>query len=356
MNSAAVCTEKVLSKGNPLSMLKGVGGRIADSLKTVAKNNAAMFAGLSMLTAASSGTALATEVVLRDTIRDTPATTQDARWLRGSQTTVPAVPTVATFAVQIPSNSVCKLSTISFVFGSMSSMPAIDVFDWREIFNSREGTRTTDLRLEVFDGPSTNLVNRLTGDIYSRSISQEEMRTTIPWGGTSYSYSGDESSPYNKATLNFTEIKEIVTGAEGKTIYVKVCFVKLQNKSTFGCLALATGEPAGEDIALGSGQTLGTPTSALAVKVTADIQPQVVVQPVPACGLEPYKGKLAVCWPASYGTNYVVQMVGSLSQTTQLGFMWEDLAVTPALSATDAKYCVDIPTNSPTALFRLRSR
>jgi hypothetical protein len=78
MNNAAACTERSPSKGkNPLAMLRGV-------KRTVTNNAAKMYAGLSMLTAASSGTALATEVVLRDTIKDTVETTQNAGWQRGN--------------------------------------------------------------------------------------------------------------------------------------------------------------------------------------------------------------------------------------------------------------------------------
>jgi hypothetical protein len=359
-NAAASCTQQHTANGNPLSALRAVGGRIADSLKTAARSvvssNAGMLAGLSTLVAASSGTALATEVVLRDTIHGTPATTQNAPWERGNQTLATQVPTVATYAIKLPPNSSCKLSSFSFVFGSMSSMPAPDVYDWREIFNTRNGTRTTDLRVEVFNGPATNLINRMNGDLYSRSLTIDDMRSTVPWGSTTNSYSRRAVVPYNMTTISFSEMQPIETGVDGKTIYLKICFVKLQDKSTFGCLAVANGEPVNGDIALDSGVGLYEPPSAYAAKVVADIQPIAVVQPVPSCGMEVIDGKLAVCWPESYGNHYVVQIIDSLSQTTQMGFRWEDLAVTPALSATHAKYCVDIPTNSTTSFFRLRSR
>jgi hypothetical protein len=352
MNNAAACTERSPSKGNPLDMLQGVGGKIAHSLKrTVTTNAAKMFAGLSMLTAASSGTALATEVVLRDTIHDTPATTQNALWERGNQTPATHIPTVATYAVKLPANSVCKLSTISFVFGSASRMPAPDIYDWREIFNvGADGNRTTDLRLEVFDGPATNLVNRMSGDIYSRSVAKEEMSTTAPWGSTTNSYTSRAVTPYNQATLSFTNIAEIETGPEGKTVYVKVCFVKLQDKSTFGCLAEATGQPVDGDIALDSGTGLYEPSSGYAAKIMADVRPKDEIKPMPACGLEPYNGKLAVCWPASFGTNYVVGSTTNFSE-------WSPQPIEGVF--TDAEkgknYAVLLTNGAGTCFFRLES-
>jgi hypothetical protein len=353
MNSVGICTEKCPTNANPLSALKAVGGRIADSLKTAARSvvssNAGMFAGLTMLTAASSGTTLATEVVLRDTIRDTPATTQNATWGRGNQTLATQGPTVATFAVNLPANSVCKLSSFSFVFGSMAGMAAPDLFDWREIFNTYNGSRTTDLRVEVFDGPATNLINRMDGDLYSRSISIDEMATTMPWGSTTNTYSGRAVSPYNKATISFPDIQNIETGANGKTIYLKICFVKLQNKSTFGCLAQATGEPANGDISLGGGSRLEVPQSAYAAKVVADISPREITQSVPACGLEIINGKLAVCWPASYGTNY---NIGSTTNFTQ----WAPQEIEGIVTENGKSYAVLKTTGDSSCFFRLESK
>jgi hypothetical protein len=132
---------------------------------------------------------------------------------------------------------VYTLSSFSFVFGCKSTVPiqspSEDQYDWRQIFNTYNGQRTTDLRVEVFDGPSTNLVHRMNGDLYSRSITQQEMGTTMPWGSTTVTYSGRPVVPYNKADIDFLGIELIETGEEGRTIYVKICFVNLQSKGTF---------------------------------------------------------------------------------------------------------------------------
>jgi hypothetical protein len=68
------------------------------------------------------------------------------------------------------------------------------------------------------------------------------------------------------------------------------------------------------DIALGSGEILGSPQSGYACKLVADVTPKEVVKPVPACGIEMYNGRLSVCWPSSYGTNYNVLSTTNLTQ------------------------------------------
>jgi hypothetical protein len=270
------------------------------------------------------------------------------------------IASVACLAVTIPANSICTLKSLSYVYGVKSTTPKLspteDQYDWRMLFNTYNDARTTDVRLQVVNGPSTNLISRLRGDLYDRSVTESEMATSMAWGSTPTGIAPGVTLPLNKAEINFTGISDIVTGDFAQTVYIKMTAESMQKKTTWMVWANTTSDPSGGDISLNFDAELNPAPTALAAKVVADVRPREVVQPVPACGLEIIDGKMAVCWPASFGTNYVVQIIGSFSQTTQLGFRWEDLAVAPALSAAHAKYCVDIPTNSPTAFFRLRSR
>ncbi len=365
MNNAAVCTEKCSSNGNPLSALKAAGGRIADSLKTAARSvvssNAGMFAGLSMLTAAS-GTALATEVVLRDTIHDSPATTQNGKWVRCNQIPDPvpadmlgASPTAsaACLAVTIPPNSICSLKNLVFVFGVKSTTPMQspdeDQYDWRKLFNTYNGARTTDVMLQVIEGPSTNLVRRLNGDIYTRSLSESDFESSMSWGSTAAGIAPGESLPYYRTELSFTGINVIETGDSERTIYIKVSSVAMQSNATFMVWANTLSDQVSGDVRLTTGTQLNVPATAYAAKVVADIRPKEVAQPVPACGLERIDGKMAVCWPASYGTNYTV---GSSTNFTQ----WGPQEIEKIVTENGKNYAVLVTNGASLCFFRLESK
>ena len=149
--------------------------------------------------------------------------------------------------------------------------------------------------------------------------------------------------------ISFPDIQSIETGSEGKTIYLKVCFVKLQNKSTFGCLAFATGEPINGDLELIGGVGLESPSSPFAGKVVADVQPRVVTTIVPQCGVEIINGKMAVCWPEKYGTNY---NVGSTTNFTQ----WRPQEVEGIVTKNGKNYAVLVTNGVNECFFRLESK
>jgi hypothetical protein len=364
MNNAAVCTEKYSTKGNPLSALKAVGGRVVDSLRA---KSGAIATGLSLLAAASSGTVLAEQMTLRDTI-GTPDVTKDSIAVdsiqipspRPSGITAAPYPAKATFCVDIPPNSTCKLKDISFVFACRSSVatPGMDLYDFRQLFNG-----TSKLMVRIFDGPVGNLANNYVGEIHNEEISREAFQSVMPWTtSTNNPYSLTKSLPLYLGNISLENAPVIETGAEGKRIFIKVQSDKLVTRATELLMLHAKGDKSTQDVLSAvNGSSYITESmnpvesTAFASKVTADVTQKVVLPPL-VCELKQLGDSKAVCWDTTFGTNYVVQMIGSLLQTNQFGLEWEDLAVAPALSPAGARYCVDIPTNSPTAFFRLRSR
>jgi ParB-like nuclease domain len=346
------------------SALKAVGGRIAQSLKTTARSvvssNVAKFAGLSMLTAASSGAALAEQMTLRDTI-GTPDVTKNSVAVdsiqnpspRPSGITAAPYPAKATFCVDIPPNSTCKLKDISFVFACKSSVatPGMDLYDFRQLFNG-----ASKLMVRIFDGPVGNLANNYVGEIHNEEISREAFQSVMPWTtSTNNPYSLTKSLPLYLGNISLENAPVIETGAAGKRIFIKVQSDKLVTRATELLMLHAKGDKSTQDVLSGvngSGYITESmnpvESTAFASKVTADVTQKVVLPPL-VCELKQIGDSKAVCWDTVFGKNYTVQMRESFTTGE-----WLNLTnVTVNTTEDGKKNFVIIPANSSSAYFRL---
>jgi hypothetical protein len=349
MNSAAVCTEKCSTKGNPLSGLKAVGGRIADSLKTVAKNNAAMFAGFSMLTAP----ALAVDTSLRDTIGSSNNTTLDSVGQAGEQVTATATrgPRVSPSGItlELPPNSKCQLKSLSFVFGCKSSVatPGTDLYSDRQLFN---GTGT--FKFSVHSGPVETLAGKTEGDIYNEILTPSTFSSVMPWGTTTNNpYSLTKVLPLYHATISLAGVPAIETGPEGKKIFIKMYTLSDDyNKQTRFLTIYSKDETSIQDVWVNSTsagylitQSTANGSTAFATEFIVDV---VTAAPPLICRLEKIDDKWALCWQESLGTNCLIQMKEDLTGA------WRNLIGAPQ-EIRDGKVINFIPTEPEKCFFRI---
>jgi hypothetical protein len=363
MNSVAISTEKCPTNGNPLSVLRAVGGRIAQSLKTTAlsvvNSQAGMFAGLSMLTAAWSGTALATEVVLRDTIHDTPATTLDSVGQGATQFSMPApngpIVSAAVIVLDLPANKKCTLKSFSFVFACKAgkSTPGVDPYSSGQLFNG-----LGSFNFSIQSGTLESLVDNVAGD-YTETLTPTTFSSVMPWGSsTNNPYSNTKVLPLFHGTITPDHAPSYTTGPNGQKLFIKPYTVS-DDTGAFNrfLLMYAKGATNVQDVAIIGGtearyvtpERIGINSSAFATEFT------LVVEDLPVelkCTMEKFGEKWAVCWDTVFGTNFTVQRRESFTTGE-----WLNLTnVTINTTEDGKKNFVIIPTNSPTAFFRLRSR